>query len=192
MSLTITTAPSVEPITTAQAKEYLRIDTADTSQDAVLAIQIEAVRVFVEEYLRRSLVTRTYTWEMNSRDMRGARIELPRPPVQSVTSLTVYDESGGSETSAVVAATNYQLIESAYLRQRNDGWDANRHDRAGTLVYVAGYGDAATDVPADIRLVMLRILALWFERRGDEDRDRTDEREGAMLAEIDHYKHFGP
>jgi len=110
MSLTVTSAPSVEPVTTAEAKEWLRIDSSDTSQDAVLAILIKAARVRVEEYLRRSLITRTYSWEMNGDDMRD-RIEIPRPPVQSVTSLTIYDEnSAGVEISYTEAAENWQRL----------------------------------------------------------------------------------
>jgi len=191
MSLTTTSAPAVEPVTTAEAKEYLRIDSSDDSQNAILAILIKAARTRVEEYLRRSLITRTYSWEMNGDDMRD-RIEIPRPPVQSVTSLTIYDEdSAGVETSYTEAAENWQLVEASYLKHRNDGWEVNRMDRAGTLVYVAGYGDASTDIPADILMVIFRLLALWYERRGDENRDFVTEREFNILKEIGHHRTIG-
>ena len=191
MSLTTTSAPAVEPVTTAEAKEYLRIDSSDDSQNAILAILIKAARTRVEEYLRRSLITRTYSWEMNGDDMRD-RIEIPRPPVQSVTSLTIYEEdSAGVETSYTEAAENWQLVEASYLKHRNDGWEVNRMDRAGTLVYVAGYGDASTDIPADILMVIFRLLALWYERRGDENRDYVTEREFNILKEIGHHRTIG-
>ncbi|MGA0398005.1 MAG: head-tail connector protein [Ilumatobacteraceae bacterium] len=191
MSLTTTSAPAVEPVTTAEAKEYLRIDSSDDSQNAILAILIKAARTRVEEYLRRSLITRTYSWEMNGDDMRD-RIEIPRPPVQSVTSLTIYEEdSAGVETSYTEAAENWQLVEASYLKHRNDGWEVNRMDRAGTLVYVAGYGDASTDIPADILMVIFRLLALWYERRGDENRDFVTEREFNILNEIGHHRTIG-
>jgi uncharacterized phiE125 gp8 family phage protein len=191
MSLTTTSAPAVEPVTTAEAKEYLRIDSSDDSQNAILAILIKAARTRVEEYLRRSLITRTYSWEMNGDDMRD-RIEIPRPPVQSVTSLTIYEEdSAGVETSYTEAAENWQLVEASYLKHRNDGWEVNRMDRAGTLVYVAGYGDASTDIPADILMVIFRLLALWYERRGDEERDNVEEREFRILNEIGHHRTIG-
>ena len=191
MSLTTTSAPAVEPVTTAEAKEYLRIDSSDDSQNAILAILIKAARTRVEEYLRRSLITRTYSFEMNGDDMRD-RIEIPRPPVQSVTSLTIYEEdSAGVETSYTEAAENWQLVEASYLKHRNDGWEVNRMDRAGTLVYVAGYGDASTDIPADILMVIFRLLALWYERRGDENRDLVNEREIHILNEIGHHRTIG-
>jgi len=187
MALTVTSAPSVEPITSAEAKEWLRIDTGDSSQDNVLTIEIKAVRQKVENYLRRALITQTISWEMNADDMRDP-IEIPRSPVQSITSLTTTDESGGSETSTVVTSTKYQLIEGNYLKQRNEGWDINRRDRAGTLVYITGYGDASTDIPQDIILVMFELLALRHERRGDEDRDAVTDREAAILDKIYGYK----
>ena len=141
--------------------------------------------------MRRSLITRTYSWEMNGDDMRD-RIEIPRPPVQSVTSLTIYDEdSAGVETSYTEAAENWQLVEASYLKHRNDGWEVNRMDRAGTLVYVAGYGNASTDIPADILIATLKLLALWYERRGDENRDFVTEREFNILKEIGHHRTIG-
>ena len=190
MSLSVTSAPSVEPISTAEAKEWLRVDSADTSQDNVIAILIKGVRQKVEDYLRRALITQTISFEMSGDDMR-AYIEVPRPPVQSITSLTTYDEASGSETTTVVASTNYQLTDKTLLVERNDGWDINREDRAGTLVYVAGYGDAGSDVPFDIRMAMLELLALRYERRGDENRDLNTSREDAILDAISGYRVYG-
>lgn len=190
MSLTVTSAPAVEPISTTEAKEWLRVDSADTSQDNVIAILIKGARQKVEDYLRRALITQTISFEMDGDDMRGY-IEIPRPPIQSITSLTTYDEVSGSETSTVVSSSNYQLVEKTLLVERNDGWDINREDRAGTLVYVAGYGNAGSDVPFDIRMAMLELIALKFERRGDDARDFTTPREDAILSQISGYRIFG-
>lgn len=190
MSLTVTSAPGVEPISLAEAKEWLRIDTADTSQDNVLAILIKGARQRVEDYLRRALITQTFSFEMSGDDMRPY-IEIPRPPVQSITSLTTYDEVAGSETSTVVDSADYQLVEKTILVERNDGWTINREERAGTLVYVAGYGNAGSDVPYDIRLAMLELIALRYERRGDEGRDFNTSREDAILDAIYGYQVIG-
>lgn len=183
MSLTVTSAPSVEPISTTEAKEWLRVDASDTSQDNVIAILIKGARQKVEDYLRRALITQTISFEMDGDDMRSY-IEIPRPPVQSITSLTTYDEASGSETSTVVTSSNYQLVEKTLLVERNDGWDINREDRAGTLVYVAGYGSAGSDVPFHMRIAILRLVALYYERRGDEARDFVSEREQAILDDL--------
>lgn len=194
MSITVTSAPAVEPISTAEAKEWLRIDSTDTSQDNILAILIKAVRERVESYTRRALITQTLSVELDSDDFQDP-VFLPRPPVQSITSLTTYDEdANGDETSTVVDSRDYQLTDRGILKSRNDGWDINRQYRAGTVVYVAGYGNASTDVPADLILVMLELLALYFERRGDEDNSKAAnaiDRELEILAKADPYKVYG-
>ncbi len=187
--LTVSVAPSVEPITTAEAKEWLRIDTSDTSQDAVLAIVIKGVRQLLEESLNRTLIDTTYAYEMHGRDMVSP-ISLPKPDVQSITSLTTYEDVSGSETPTVVASSDYQLTGGQYLVERNNGWTINREYRAGTLVYVAGYGAAGSNVPQDIIAAMLEIIALRWENRGDYGNfvSRTDntEIETTILAGLSH------
>lgn len=191
MSVTITTAPAVEPITTAEAKEWLRIDTADASQDVVLALLIKGVRKKFEQHTRRSLITQTLSWEADSDDVSYGTATLPRGPVQSITTFTTYDDSTNTEVPTVESTANYQLVEGSRVAYRNDGWEVNRRDRAATIVYIAGYGDAATDVPEDIKLAMLEMLALRFERRGDENRDFLISREEAILEGVDSYRVIG-
>jgi len=153
-----------------------------------LAILIKAVRDRVESRLRRSLITRTYSWTADSDDVKMGTVTLPYPPVQSITSFKTYDDSSGSEVETVVDSGDYQLVNGTYLAERGDGWDVNRRDKAAVIVYVAGYGDAATDIPGSIRMVMFEMLALRFERRGDEDRDGVTSREHEILQSIDEYR----
>ena len=140
----------------------------------------------MENALNRTLINTTYSYEVNADELNGP-VWLQRGPVSSVTSLTIYDDVNGSETSAVVDASNYQLVNSHLLVARNDGWDINRNHRAGTIVYVAGYGASADDVPDDIRMAMLELLSLRYERRGDEDRDYVISREDQIIADLYHY-----
>lgn len=186
--LTVSSAPASEPISTAEAKEWLRIDTADTSQDTVLGILIQGVRERVEDALNRSLINRTYSLELNAHDMVDGLVRLQRGPVSSITSVTTYDDTSGSEVATVVPTTDYQLVNGHYLVARNDGWEVNRTMRAGTVVYVAGYGANATDVPYAVRIALLELLALRFERRGDEDRDHVVRRELEIMKDLYHYR----
>lgn len=166
MSLTVTTAPASEPVTSALAKEHLRVDTGDTSQDNVITLLISAAREAVEEYLNRALITQTLTWVMEARDTR-APIWLPRIKAQSITSITTHDgKVGASDT--VVSTADYELVEGSKIIRRGDGWTAGQAEAATTIVYVAGYGTNATDVPAPIRQALLRMIAANYEKRGDE------------------------
>jgi len=40
-------------------------------------------------------------------------------------------------------------------------------------------------------MVIFRLLALWYERRGDEERDNVEEREFRILNEIGHHRTIG-
>lgn len=159
--LTVTTAPSVEPVTTALVKEWLRVDTNDTSQDSVLELLVTACRSRVEEYINGALITQTLTWEVGHEAMRQP-IFLPRVPATSITSLTTYDADGNS---TLVSSANYELVGRTKIAYRSDGWDILRRDRAATIVYAAGYGTSASDVPYDIRLAILRLAADYYEFR---------------------------
>ncbi len=162
--ITVTSAPAVEPVDATLAKEWLRVDAGDTTQDQVIDLLLTACRKRVEEYIRGALITQTLTWEMSDDDLRGTQIWLPRIPAQSITSLTTYaNDSTG--TSTVVASTNYELVGRTKVALRNDGWSINRTHRAATLVYVAGYGATAASVPDDIRLAILRLVADYYEFR---------------------------
>ena len=59
MALVMTAAPSVEPISLAEAKAHLRIDASD--EDALLTSLITAARMFVERTLSLALVTESWS-----------------------------------------------------------------------------------------------------------------------------------
>jgi hypothetical protein len=60
MSLTIITAPTVEPVTVAEAKEHLNIAAGVTADDSLLASYIKAARRHGENITRRAFVSTTF------------------------------------------------------------------------------------------------------------------------------------
>lgn len=157
-------APAAEPVDSTLVKEWLRVDTGDTSQDAVITLLITAARQAVEDYLRRCLVQTTVTWVLDADQTRDP-IWLPYAPVASITSVKTFNDSAGSEVATTVASTEYQLVASERLVMRNSGWSISRPARAMEIVYVAGYGAAETNVPSAIREAVLRTIANHFEER---------------------------
>lgn len=100
--------PTSEPVSLAEARKHLRIDTADL--DAAIAAQIIAAREFIEGYTRRALVPQTwdftYDWEWPC-DRNGYRIVPPIAPVISVTHVQYVDGDGATQT---LAANQYQVV----------------------------------------------------------------------------------
>lgn len=163
MGLSLVTAPALEPVSLAEAKAHCRIDTSD--EDALLAGYILAARHHCETYLRRALMTQTWDFLLDT-DWPDC-IELPKPPLQSVTSITYYDSAGALQTLAtdqyrVSIKRNEGAIEPAY----SVTWPTVR-DQSDTIVvrFVCGYGSNPGDVPEQIRQAMLLLIGHWYNNR---------------------------
>lgn len=184
--LLIVTPPATEPISTADAKAFLRVDHAD--EDTLIDALVTTARRFVENYTGRALITQTWAqwldrfpdhgkhtqwWDgtregpvsmLNPPDAR--RLSLFRAPVVSLTSIKTY---APDDTEATFDAASYILDDSQEIPQvvLRDGytWPVNlRVAKAIKIEFVAGYGDA-DDVPADMILAMKQLVAHWYENR---------------------------
>ena len=183
-----TTDPAAEPITAEELDAHLRGDGVLASEEGdLLNTLITAAREYVEEFTRRALITQSWTlvmdaWPSVKNDGLGwwdgvregsislgtqGYVELPVGPLQSVTSVTTYDDDN---SSTVFAASNYFIDTNATPGQLilNTGtvWPVFTRTRNGIeIVYVAGYGDAATDVPGALRQAVKMLAAHWYENR---------------------------
>ncbi len=164
MSLTQSSAPAVEPITKAVAKDQAHVSTA--ADDDYIDTLIAASREQCEIEQGRSYITQTWVLRMDS---FPAIIELPKPPVQSVTSVAYIDTDGDSQT--LVADTDYQKSLNGLLPRImpavDKEWPTVRESTfdAVTVTYVAGYGDAGSDVPANVLLAIKMLVAHWYRLR---------------------------
>src|SRR5689334_3072003 len=123
--LVLVTAPVGEPLALPEAKLFAKIDV--TEDDALVTDLIAAARRRAEQRHDRAYLTQTFDLFLDRFPVdeagRDAPIVCPRPPLQSVTSLS-YVQSDG--TTVVVASTDYTV----------DVGDRFRH--AGQLVPAYG------------------------------------------------------
>ncbi len=163
MSLTMLSAPAVEPISVAEAKEHLRVD--GTTEDTLISSLIMTSRLHIEAALSLALITQTWRQTLD-RWPKSGQVHIPLRPLQAVTEIRVYDGNGGS---AVMPSADY-IVDVA----GNPGrvvptgvvWPTPGQKAAGIeIAFTAGYGDAADDVPAPIRQALLLLVAHWFEHR---------------------------
>lgn len=164
MSLVLTAAPAIEPVSLDEAKAHLRVDHAD--EDAFIASLIVTSRLHVEAALGLALITQTWTQRLDAWPP-GREIELPLRPVRSVVWVRVATASDSFET---LAATSYLLdVASQAPRIVWRGGavrPAPAQPVAGIeIAFEAGYGDDAASVPASIRHALLILLAHWYEQR---------------------------
>lgn len=160
MNLRLITAPTTEPVSLAVTKAFLRVDGMD--EDALIHALIKAAREKGEELSRRAFITQT--WEMIIDGWPGDYLlKLYRPPLQSVTSIKYRDADNAEHTW-----TDYVVdtrSEPGVIIFNSLPSDSLLESGAITVQYVAGYGDAETDVPERIKQTSLSLIAYWYENR---------------------------
>lgn len=156
-------APAVEPVGLAEAKLFLRLDTAD--EDAFVAACIVAARQACESFTGRALISQT--WQLYLDQWPARDILLPRPPLQSVTAIKTYDGDG----NATLVDPQSYWVDAAALpgrvrRRGNAPWPLPGRTVAGIEVtFVAGYGDSWNEVPAALRQGILMTVGYFFDHR---------------------------
>ena len=158
-------APSSEPLTTAELKLHLRVDHSD--EDTYIDALGTAARRFCERATRRKFVTQT--WDlMYDRFPSGGVFVLPDfSPLQSVSSITYTDTDGN--TGQTVSSSDYTVdtsIEPPRIHEAyGASWPATRDiPNAVSVRVVAGYGDPE-DVPETIKAAIKLLVGHWYENR---------------------------
>jgi uncharacterized phiE125 gp8 family phage protein len=157
----VITAPATEPVTLAEMRTQLGItDASDTASDTTITRRIIEARQWVEAHIRRALITQTLEIRM---DCFPEHIQLPYPPVASVTSVKYIDTDGVEQT---LGTSNYVLDDYPlvpFIREAYGiAWPSVRDEPNAVRVrYVAGYGNAS-DVPATIREAIMLLVGHWM------------------------------
>ena len=163
-SMEVSTAPATEPVSTADAKAHLKIDTSD--EDALIDSWVVAARILIEKNWGISIITQTLKLRLDHFPYDDQRIMLPAPPLASVSSVQYTDSDGVLQTWD---SSNYDVgvndkpgtLKTAY----NVSYPTTRSmDDAVIITYIAGFG-GASDVPATIIHAIKLLLSLWNEAR---------------------------
>lgn len=164
-SLRVITGPKAEPLTVAELHKHSRIG-EDGGEEFLLESYLSAVRIGAEKILDLAFLTQTLEWAIDAFPVvdfcdgyedTWAAIELPRPPLQSVTSITYVDTAGATQTlSASLYLVDTRSTPGRIIPAYGQSWPAIRYQPSAVVVrYVAGINDPA-DVPEDQKQ-MLRL-----------------------------------
>lgn len=163
-ALTLTTPPTSEPVTVAEAKARLRVTVA--AEDGDVAALVQQARELAEAACQRAFVTQTYTLRLDDFPRGDDRaIYLPRPPLRSVASVRYYDADGVQQT---LDPAGYWVASGGepgrVLPFDGAAWPTVQAGRpeAVEVVFVAGYG-AASAVPYAAKAAILVIAAALRE-----------------------------
>jgi hypothetical protein len=185
----LVTAATSQPVTTEEIKNYLKIDNDD--EDVLLETFIAAATKAAENYTGQALITQTRKFQLDwlpdgeyskyslaNMPFNGQGsssrmpffpydnyIDLPYKPIQSVTSVVFTDSSN---TSTTFSASNYfvDTVTGRLILKDSASWEVDLRSRASVAVtYVCGYGNASTDVPADIKMALWQHIADMYNCR---------------------------
>lgn len=146
----VTTQPAIEPVTVEYLKLFARVD--GDEEDELLANFIRSARIMMEKYLGRALIRQTITLNMDH--WPSMSINLPRPPLISITSVNTLDED---DTATEYDSTYYYAITTAepgqlVIKMGNSPPVNSAREYGGyQVIYLAGYGLGTTSVPQPIR-----------------------------------------
>lgn len=146
----VSTAPLIEPVTLAELKTFAKIEYDE--EDILLEGFIQSARIATEKYLGRALIQQTITMKMDY--WPGVVVELPMPPLISITKIATLDED---DTETAYDSDNYYVVTEAIpgkliLKKSVVAPINTARDYGGFLIqYKAGYGTDGDDVPRPIR-----------------------------------------
>lgn len=194
--LSLVTAPASEPVTVAEAKTHMRVDSS--ADDTYIGTLITAARIEAEAFTHCAFITQTHkmlfdafpgatlggadlSWWDGMREgalstvtRAQSSITIPLAPLVSVTSIKSY---GIDDTSTTMSSSAYQVSTYSGPVPGNgrvtlrDGevWPTNtlRLADGAEILFVAGYGSSGSDVPAPIRQAILCAVSELYENRGD-------------------------
>ncbi len=172
--LRLYTAPSIEPVSLAEAKAQCQQD--GTHDDTLISRLITAARTYVETETGRALITQTWeavfgewprTQEIASEaddfsfyptlvpaSVASDYIEIVKMPFGSVTEITVAGE-------AWTAFTAVKTARGVRIKPTSGAPDGEVVAR-----FTAGYGAAAVNVPSDLSHAILMLVATLYDNRG--------------------------
>ena len=178
------TPPASEPVTAAELRGLLR-ETTDGLPDTEADSLIATAREYIEEVTGLAMIDQTWRlsldawpngrepWWDGVRDghiniLRGrdGQVTLPRYPLQSVTSVTVYNEAGAAsfvDVAAVFDVDTYQRPGRMVLKAGAVWPVALRDSNAVQILYVAGF----TAIPNSLKRAVLQMAASLYTHRGD-------------------------
>ncbi|WP_323014406.1 head-tail connector protein [Devosia sp.] len=160
MTCYLLAGPAQEPVSLAQARAFLRVD--DMAEDGLIQTLIGAARLHVEAVTGKAMLAQSWRLVLDGWP-QSRMVALPVSPFISLTQITAYDGEGMPH--AVPLAQFLDAPDRLMLPREVAGAPPLREQGGIEIDYVAGFGAAPEDVPADLMQAMLVLVAYWFEHR---------------------------
>lgn len=165
--LRLKTAPTATPVSVAEAKTHLRIDSSFTADDTYIETLISVATFAAENYMNLWIMQQSWYLDIDSFPdyfnlLRGQNDDL------TINSITYADTANANQT---LAASNYfgdGSMKPARIYFAPDATIPSTYDKPNAVVvdFTAGNRNAS-DVPAPIRQAILLTIGRYYEIRQD-------------------------
>ena len=178
-SLTLVTPPAVEPISTDEAVNYMRLDTPSTADTTFITGLIKAARKYCENLQHRAYITQTWEMSLNKfpcayNDRLNNRyisdvIEIPMGNLQTVDSVKYTDSANVVHT--LTANTDYVVSTRGILGRVSPPysgiWPTSTLAPLDPVVikFTCGYGLTSATVPETAIRAMYMLIEYWNNHR---------------------------
>lgn len=188
MELILKTPAATLPLDwAAEVSGHLRVDTDEDERARVESVLIPAAASWAEGVTGRQLIRATWTLYLRGWPAHEY-VELPRPPLISVTHVKYVDTAGVTQTLdastySVLAPSGDRCPAGRVYPAYGLSWPAVRdYPRAIEIEFVAGYGSTSSAVPALIRAGLLLIVGELFENREESIRGPVSPAQRSALS----------
>lgn len=165
----IITPPTGDPlfVSLEDARTYLKVDVDNISDDDLTAL-IKAAQDAGERYTKLTFFNTEFLAQF---DFFCDEIVLRRAPLNSINSISRQID----DVDVLVDSDIYKIIDEnqinygsvAIKANQNFPNDFDNEKRIIQIQFVAGFGEDATFLPNDLILGLLRLLADYYEDKGD-------------------------
>lgn len=168
MALKRTVAPTEYPVSLNETKAHLRYTGSAEDPDIMVYIQSAVDQLDGPNgILNRALCTQTIEYTLDR--FPSCPIDVPLPPMQSVSSIVYLDNNGDSQT---LATTEYRVLNASNPQAKGrielgygKSWPATRDvEQAVTITAVCGFG-ARNAVPEHIRTLIKTMVKEMYDNR---------------------------
>lgn len=196
-SVSVSASADSPAVSLADMKLFLRVD--GSGDDDIITAYIATATEAVKQYLRQAILTETFVFKADGftdgyGDDRllalgpgvhttsrpyilggGDTLDIPFPPLQSVTSIVTYDRGNNAST---YSADNYEvdLTSGRIYLDEGETWPSDlRAQDAVEVTYVAGYGSGSIPTP------ILEAIRMYVQSMYEGCAGMTDQAK-ALLA----------
>jgi uncharacterized phiE125 gp8 family phage protein len=148
-------------------KAHLRLGSGfsdDMLQDPVLEGCLRSALAAIESRTGKALMQRRFSVTANAWTP-GAEQSLPIAPVTGLHALTTTDTAGSVTPHNI---SNFSLLRDAHTPKAvslSGSWPAIAPQGSAKLTFIAGYGTAFQDLPADLAQAVLMLASHYYEAR---------------------------